>query len=104
MDDEHIPEILLFLVILSNLGMAVQSLERVSVKKEHTNNEEGTEEEQSDEDAAAEFAANSAMEEFMVIIQKLSSMNVINTTLLYIIHKIPFTSQSTKSRVHCELI
>ena len=84
--------------------MAVQGLERVSGKKENTNNDEEAEEEQSDEDAAAEFAANSAMEEFMAIIQKLSSMNVIDTTLLYIIHKIPFTSQSTKSRVHCELM
>ena len=60
---------------------------------------EEEEEEQSDEDAAAEYEANAAMEEFMAIVNELIARDVVKMTLLYIIHKIPYTSQSTKSRV-----
>lgn len=66
---------------------------------EHGDEEKEEEEEQSDEDAAAEYEANAAMEEFMAVVNELIARNVVKTTLLYIIHKIPYTSQSTKSRV-----
>lgn len=106
MSDQNIHEILLFLVVFSNIGLAVQALERASMKKnpthehgEHGDEEKEEEEEQSDEDAAAEYEANAAMEEFMAVVNELIARNVVKTTLLYIIHKIPYTSQSTKSRV-----
>ena len=91
-NEEHMTEILLFLVIISEVVVKVQDMEKIVVKKDETA-------ELTEEEKAEEYVIESTMTEFECLMAQLNQSKLMQRALLYMIHQIPFTSQSTKSRV-----
>lgn len=67
-------------------------MEKIVVKKDETA-------ELTEEEKAEEYVIESTMTEFECLMAQLNQSKLIQRALLYMIHQIPFTSQSTKSRV-----
>lgn len=95
-------QILLFLVVFAKVAELVGNLERIIVNP-FDNAEKGKEEsEEAEENAAADYEAQTAYDEMISLIDKLNKLRILPSALSFIVQEIPFTSQSSKSRVILE--
>ena len=82
---------MLFLIIVSSLAESAQSAEKIVVHSEEA-------EEKTDEEVAEEYEINSIFSELSLLVTKLNE-TMLPRMLQLIVVSIPYTSQSSKSRV-----
>lgn len=82
---------MLFLIIVSSLAESAQSTEKIVVHSEEA-------EEKTDEEVAEEYEINSIFSELSILVTKLNE-TMLPRMLQLIVVSIPYTSQSSKSRV-----
>ena len=88
-NSDNMTEILLFFVIVSEMILKTQDMEKLVEKKD----------EMKEEERADEYRIESTMAEIEGLMTQLNQSGLIQQVLLYLIYQIPVTTHSSKSRV-----